>query len=71
MTKTLSFAGLHHANLAAVASSGFMAAAASAQGFSLDAPYVPTPAEVVGRMLISAPTPSGGTATQNWKGWCQ
>lgn len=59
MTKTLSFAGLHHANPAAVTRSGLMAAAASAQGFSLDVPYVPTPPEVAS---------SGAVEVLNWKG---
>lgn len=68
MTKTLSFARLHHANLAAVTRSGLMAAAASAQGFSLDVPYVPTPPEVVGRMLISEVASSGAAEVLNWKG---
>lgn len=54
ISRTLSFSGLRRAVLlAAVSGFGFVAAApvAQAQAVSLDVPYVPTPPEVVNRML--------------------
>lgn len=53
MTKASSFAGLRRAVvLAAVSGFGFMAAAPAVKAaVSLDVPYVPTPPEVVSRML--------------------
>ena len=47
---TSTFSGLRRVALAA-AVSGFMAAAPAAYGVSLDVPYVPTPDDVVNRML--------------------
>lgn len=53
MTGILSFSGLRRAALLAVTSGlGFMATLPAAQAFSsLDVPYVPTPTDVVQRML--------------------
>lgn len=50
LSRPLSFAGLRRSVLLA-AVSGFMAAAPSVEAQSLDVPYVPTPNEVVKRML--------------------
>lgn len=50
LSRPLSFSGLRRAVLLA-AVSGFMAAAPSVQAYSLDVPYVPTPDDVVNRML--------------------
>ena len=52
MTKKISFSALRRTVLlAAISGFGFMAAAPAAYGVSLDVPYVPTPADVVKRML--------------------
>ena len=52
MMRTLTFSGLRRAALVATVSGfGFMAAAPAVQGASLDVPYVPTPDDVVNRML--------------------
>ncbi len=50
MTRATTFSAWLRAAMAATVS-GFMMAAPAAQGFSLDVPYVPTPPEVVDRML--------------------
>lgn len=52
MTKKMSFFALRRTVLrAAISGFAFMAAAPAAQGVSLDVPYVPTPTDVVKRML--------------------
>lgn len=50
LSRVLLFAGLRRAVLFS-ALSGFLAAAPAVQAVSLDVPYVPTPADVVNRML--------------------
>jgi len=52
ISRALSYSGLRRAALlTVVAGFGFMAAAPSVHSHSLDVPYVPTPPEVVNRML--------------------
>ena len=52
MTQKMSFSALRRTVLlAAISGFGFMAAAPAAQAVSLDVPYVPTPSDVVKRML--------------------
>lgn len=55
MTRASTYTRLRHAVLlAAVSGMGFIAAAPAAHAVSLDVPYVPTPDDVVNRMLTLA-----------------